>query len=93
MLIIFAERTIKEGKGDDYKQCAKRVGEESRKEKGCIMYELCQSNEDPLKFAMVEKWESQEILDAHFETVHFKEFMLKAGEMTIDRNVKVYSLL
>jgi quinol monooxygenase YgiN len=46
---------------------AARAGlvEPTRKEHGCIAYDLCQDRSDPTCFAMIEEWETQEALDAH----------------------------
>ena len=47
----------------------------SRAEKGCLSYEFVQSKEDPTRFFIVEEWESDEIVQKHFETPHFKRFV------------------
>lgn len=51
----------------------------SRAEKGAVMYDL-HSCEDGV-FVITEKWESQEALDAHEVTAHFKAFQEKAGAL------------
>ncbi len=42
----------------------------TRAEAGCIRYELWQDRQDPTRFALVEEWESQAALDAHFRQPH-----------------------
>ena len=37
----------------------------SRKEPGCVRFEVYHSNNDPSKFLLHERWESQEALDKH----------------------------
>ncbi|XGU20710.1 putative quinol monooxygenase [Rhodococcus sp. 3Y1] len=44
---------------------------ETRKEDGCINYELLQRTDNPCELVLVEEWESQEHLDAHTHTEHF----------------------
>lgn len=48
--------------------------EQTRKEKGCINYDLHQSSEDTSKFVMYENWESAADLDAHSKSSHLREF-------------------
>ena len=74
MIAVVAGITVKEGRFADYVACAKKIVAETRKENGCIAYEFCQSAGEPLRCAMIEKWESRAALDAHMQTAHFKEF-------------------
>lgn len=46
----------------------------SRKENGCINYDLHQDNQDPAHFFMFENWETRELWQAHLESAHFKQF-------------------
>lgn len=93
MLNIIVRRKLKEGTIEQYLKCTEKAVAETRKEQGCIRYELCQSKEDPLQFAMFECWESQEHFNAHFETPHFKEFAALAGEVTAERTVEIYNVV
>jgi len=46
--------------------------EPTRKEFGCIKYELLQNREDPTDFTFVEEWESDEALKSHAASDHLK---------------------
>jgi quinol monooxygenase YgiN len=37
----------------------------SRQEPGCVRFEVYQSNNDPTRFLLTERWESQANLDTH----------------------------
>ena len=50
--------------------------EPTRKEEGCISYELYQDINNPGKFTFIENWESNEHLDVHMKTPH----LVAAGE-------------
>jgi quinol monooxygenase YgiN len=50
--------------------------EPTRKEKGCISYELFQDTRNPGRFTFIENWQSKEHLDVHLKTPH----LVKAGE-------------
>ncbi len=40
-------------------------GRHSRQEPGCARFEVYHSTADPTRFLLVERWESQEAVDAH----------------------------
>lgn len=44
--------------------------EATRREPGCLSYELLQNHDDPTAFAFVEQWASQAAEQAHFVTPH-----------------------
>ncbi|MDX9972452.1 MAG: putative quinol monooxygenase [FCB group bacterium] len=45
--------------------------EPTRKEEGCIAYNLFRDTDNPAAFVMLEKWESAGHLDRHMATPHF----------------------
>ena len=53
------------GKGAEFARAFKPRCEESRKDAGCLQFELFQSIFDPDKFTLIELWENQAALDAH----------------------------
>ncbi len=48
--------------------------EKTRKEKGCLNYDLHESTNDARHFVMYENWESDADLDAHSKSPHLREF-------------------
>src|SRR4029077_19123605 len=46
--------------------------EPTRKESGCISYELLQNRKDPTDFTFVEIWASDASLDSHAASEHLK---------------------
>jgi quinol monooxygenase YgiN len=53
------------GKGAEFARAFQPRCEESRKDPGCLQFELFQSTTDPDKFALLELWENQAALDNH----------------------------
>jgi quinol monooxygenase YgiN len=53
------------GKGDEFAQVFNKRCEDSRKDAGCLQFEIFRSVSNPDKFALLELWESQAALDAH----------------------------
>ena len=52
----------------------------SRHDSGCISYDLFASDSTPGTFVTIEKWQSQEDLDAHMASPHIAEVITTAGE-------------
>ena len=54
---------------------ATELAMETWKEPGCISYNFVRSQDKPNRFVIVEEWESDEHLQAHFKTPHFVKFV------------------
>ena len=70
MLYLNIWITVKEAANVD--QVRKLLAEQarlSRQEPGCERFEVYQSNNDPVRFLLTERWESQAALDVH-RTAH-----------------------
>jgi quinol monooxygenase YgiN len=57
---------------DKVKSLLSELIEPTRREAGCILYELLQNKSDPADFTFVEEWESDDALDAHAASAHIK---------------------
>ena len=75
MIKVTSRRTIKPEHVDEVLEGYKEMVEETRKEKGCISYELFRDVHDPNTFVMVEEWESLDNQDFHAATPHYKKFI------------------
>ena len=58
-------------KAEQLKSVCLGLIEPTRKEVGCISYELYQDTTNSGKFTFIENWQSKEHLDAHLKTPHF----------------------
>jgi quinol monooxygenase YgiN len=54
---------------------------ESRKEPGCVTYELYQQADFPHIFQTVEKWKDKSAADAHLKTPHVGAAIAAAGPL------------
>lgn len=63
-------------KVEELKKVCLDLIEPTRKENGCISYELYQNTANPGIFTFIEEWESREHLDAHGKSPH----LVAAGE-------------
>ena len=90
MLIVLAEVKIKAETRDDAIAAAIEMMEATHKEEGCIAYNFYTDVADPTVIRIVEKWESDEALLAHFQTPHMAAFGAKMpafvdGPVTADK--------
>jgi quinol monooxygenase YgiN len=66
------------GKTSEMRAVVLKLAEESRKEDGCIHYEVLQNASEPHVFMLVEEWMSNAHLEAHNLTPHVHEAIMKA---------------
>jgi quinol monooxygenase YgiN len=69
LLIVAISETSPE-RAEELKPILLGLIEPTRKENGCISYELYQDTANPGKFTFIEKWKSNELLDAHLKSPH-----------------------
>lgn len=62
---------------------------ETRKEAGCISYDLHQSVSDANTFVFVERWQDRASLEAHFKTPHLAEWRATAGPLIVDKKIEI----
>lgn len=90
MVKVVAKNFVQEGKFEEVISLYKELVELTRKEEGCIKYELFQDEKDSTIIAMIEEWESKDALVSHLNSEHFtrivpqvKNFMAKETDLTI----------
>ena len=71
---VLARVKAKQGMGEQVRRECLDLVAPSRKDRGCINYELHQSLEDPTHFLFYENWESREDLERHLEMPHSLRF-------------------
>jgi quinol monooxygenase YgiN len=80
-VVVVASLAIKEGKADEAIAGFTPVIEQTHGEPGCISYALHRDNNDPNTLVLVERWKSQEDLDAHFTQPYMAEMGSLAAEV------------
>ncbi len=53
----------------------------TRREAGCITYELLQNRSDPTDFTFVEEWASEPALDAHLSSPHVQGALVHLADL------------
>lgn len=72
---VTVTKDVPEAAQQEWLQMAHVLASETWKEDGCISYSFVKSKTVPTRFVIVEEWTSQEHLNAHFETEHFKKYV------------------
>ncbi|MCL2462709.1 MAG: antibiotic biosynthesis monooxygenase [Defluviitaleaceae bacterium] len=75
MINVVAVSRVKKESVAEYKEIARELVAETRKESGCISYSLFEDQSDGASLAFLESWESQAHLDAHMQSAHFKRIL------------------
>ncbi len=63
------------GREQDLERELSALLEPTRKESGCLAYELHRDPEHPGRFMFYEKFKNQVALDQHLNSLHFKKFL------------------
>ena len=79
-VMVIALIRAKPGKEQQVKEALLALCAPTRAEKGCINYDLHQSQEDSTQFAFHENWVSQNDLDAHRQSPHMRAHRKRAQE-------------
>jgi quinol monooxygenase YgiN len=81
LLTVVAEMLAKPGKEDELAIQLTALVEPSRKEEGCVQYDLHRSTSEPGRFVFYENWTSPEILDRHSKSAHIAAFRSVAADL------------
>ena len=87
---VIARSTIKNNCMDEAIKLYRLLVEETRKEQGCISYELFNELGNENNITLIEEWESLEDLNKHTKTTHFIELVNKLSEIETEAPVLIY---
>jgi quinol monooxygenase YgiN len=80
-LTVVAEMVAKPGKEAELERQLLALIEPTRKEEGCVQYDLHRSTDEPGRFVFYENWKSRELLDRHLQSPHMQAFGRAAGAL------------
>jgi quinol monooxygenase YgiN len=81
LLTVVAEIQAKPGKEDDLRRATLALIEPTRKEDGCVQYDLHVHSSDPSRFVFYENWTSEGHLNRHLASAHIAEFRTAIAEL------------
>lgn len=89
-VIVVAHLTANPGKQDDLLKLARGLLGPTRKEAGCIRYELNQEIDNPLAFTFAEKFANRDAYTAHLKTRHVRQFAEHSIDLVHSRRVRMH---
>ncbi len=92
-LTVVAEIVAKPGKEEELRRELLALIEPTRKEEGCVQYDLHQSADEPGRFLFYENWRTRATWDKHMQTPHLERFQSIAGDLAEPLRVLTYSRL
>ena len=93
-LRVVARIEAKPDKVEEVRELLLALIEPTRREQGCVTYELLQNREDPCDFTFVEEWACDSDLDAHAASDHLRTIGAKLSSVTSTRpDIRKYKLL
>lgn len=91
---VVARIVAQEDKVAEARELLLSLIEPTRKEEGCISYQLLENKNDPTDFTFVEVWASQDAINGHFATSHVQAVLSKAPTLLSKApDIQQYSLL
>jgi len=93
MIKVVAKSIVKEDKIEEFKSLAEKLIAETRKETGCISYQLFQDINDEKVFAMIEEWESSDDLQNHINSEHYRKIVPQLANLRKNSEINKYKLV
>ena len=89
MLYVIATLRVRPDKLKTCLAAARHVIAETRKEEGCIFYDMHQSVTDPDQVVFVERWDSIDALANHFKAPHMAAWRNAGVECFLNSKVEI----
>lgn len=75
---------IKDGTQEKFETAFAKAVKGTRKEKGCITYDLSRDAKDPTRYMVYERWKSLADLEDHLKTPHITTLLSELKDMLAD---------
>ncbi len=82
-ITVIATFQARPGKEAELKNALIGLVTPTRKEAGCLNYDLHQLPENPARFLFHENWTSKAHLDAHLQSAHIKALLPRVGDLAL----------
>lgn len=91
MIRINVEITVSEDKRRTVKENILKLAELSRKENGCIGYDIFENSIDTTSLLILETWQNEQALAAHERTEHFTSLVPITHQNSEKMEIKKFS--
>jgi (4S)-4-hydroxy-5-phosphonooxypentane-2,3-dione isomerase len=85
MVVLAVTWMAKAGRESDAAEMFVKLTEESRKEPGCMTYQVHRHKTEPRRFFIYEQYKDDAALEAHRASPHFLQYAKKALPKVADR--------
>jgi quinol monooxygenase YgiN len=89
-VVVVAHFTAQQGKEGELLDLLHSLLEPTRKEAGCIRYELNQEIENPRAFTFAEKFASREAFDAHVKMPYVARFAEQSAALVESKHIRLH---
>lgn len=79
--MLIAKNTLIEGKQKEFVELAKELVLFTRKEVGCLSYDLVADQADDCVYYFVEKYQDQAAVEKHRASMHFQKIVPQLGAL------------
>ena len=83
-LTVFAEFHARPGREEELGRLLKGLLEPTRKEPGCLQYDLHVDNDKPGHFLFFENWTSMPLLDEHLGSPHLTDLQTRSADLVAE---------
>ena len=84
VITVVAMFRARPGKETELRAALTELLAPTRREAGCLNYDMHVSADDPSKFLFHENWASRAQLDAHFQSVHLQTLAPRVNELCLE---------
>lgn len=77
MIVLAVTWMANPGREDEVVEIFRKVQAASRQEPGCVMYVVHRHKTDPRRFFIYEQYRDDAALDAHRNSPHFQEYVVR----------------
>lgn len=94
MVVLAVTWIAKVGREDQTAELFKKLMEESRKEPGCLLYQVHRHRTEPRRFFIYEQYQDDQALEAHRSAPYFLSYVKRDLPKVADRvEGQLYDLL
>ena len=89
MYIVVVHSHIQDEHIERFREITIQNAEASRREEGCVRFDVIQQADDPSRFTFIEMFKSKEDGAKHLETSHFKKWLEEAPSLMVEARTRV----
>lgn len=93
MLIVLGHTYTQTPRRERVRELMGATQERARAEPGCISYGFTETLDDPGHFVVVQQWQDQAALDAHYRSAAFVDYQAQIGQHLVrESDLRVYKV-